>query len=701
MLRKSVLLLLVFILSACNFPTQQLPRLEETLQAGYVQTAAALTAVAPFETPAPPELPVPLVQAPGSPLVQAPGVQLSQAQPVHYSVPVFQTGLPVVTVNVNTNCRTGPARAYSLIGWLLVGEQAVVVGQNQRLNYWIIQNPRGPGTCWLWGRYAAVFGDISQVPHVEFPAPGSGVPITGPAYLNALVPTNCYTGPGTQFPVLGILQSGQLSPFLGRDASGVWWLIQHPGSIGQCWVWGGVQITGNVAVIPVVPGTGPTPVPPLPPQPPSAAHYLAVSVNTNCRTGPSTQFPIVNTLRVGQFAPVLARNWDASWWLIQNPNQAGLSCWVWGRYATLWGDFGTIPVVPPTGVTPIPTPIPPTPIPPTPIPPLTPVGQPFLMTSVNTNCRTGPSARQPIVGTLLVGQQALIYGRNIAGDWWYVQLPTFPEVQCWVWGQNAIVYGDWSEVPVLPVIGLGITPGVPEVDPAVPQVVPVVPQVDPAMPVAPVQPAPPAPQAAPISPWARILEWFRGPDTPQPWAPTLAPPQILIQPVVPTPQSPLIQPIQPTPPLVQPIQPTPVPPLVQPVVPQILPTAEPVLPTPIPPVPAAPAAPVGAEECIMLDQSVVFGQVFLPNTPFEARWRVLNTGAATWNPGEVNVRYLSGDVVHTTAEVPLAQAVPPGGIIDISVPAVAPAAAQNYSALWGVTRGAEVLCNLFIVIEVP
>jgi uncharacterized protein YgiM (DUF1202 family) len=143
MLKKFVLLLLVFILSACNFPTRQTPRFEETLQAGLVQTAAALTAIAPFEKPVP-QFVAPVVQVP---VEQAPVAAPPAVQPAHSFVPVSQTGLPVVTVSVNTNCRSGPARAYSMLGWLLVGEQAVVVGHNQHLNYLVIQNPRGEGNC--------------------------------------------------------------------------------------------------------------------------------------------------------------------------------------------------------------------------------------------------------------------------------------------------------------------------------------------------------------------------------------------------------------------------------------------------------------------------------------------------------------------------------------------------------------------------
>jgi len=65
---------------------------------------------------------------------------------------------PMVSVSVDTNCRTGPGKQYDLIGALLVGEKADVVGESTEGGYWIIKNPDRAGECWLWGYYASVTG---------------------------------------------------------------------------------------------------------------------------------------------------------------------------------------------------------------------------------------------------------------------------------------------------------------------------------------------------------------------------------------------------------------------------------------------------------------------------------------------------------------------------------------------------------------
>jgi hypothetical protein len=77
--------------------------------------------------------------------------------------------IPMVSVSENTNCRTGPGQDYDIIGALLIGQKAEVVGKYTPANYWIIKNPTGNDTCWLWGQYATVEGDTSGLPEMTPP----------------------------------------------------------------------------------------------------------------------------------------------------------------------------------------------------------------------------------------------------------------------------------------------------------------------------------------------------------------------------------------------------------------------------------------------------------------------------------------------------------------------------------------------------
>jgi len=69
--------------------------------------------------------------------------------------------VPRVTVSQATNCRTGPGEPYDIVGVLPVGTPADIVGKNAYGDTWIIKLPSNPSvTCWLWGHWGTVEGDI-------------------------------------------------------------------------------------------------------------------------------------------------------------------------------------------------------------------------------------------------------------------------------------------------------------------------------------------------------------------------------------------------------------------------------------------------------------------------------------------------------------------------------------------------------------
>jgi hypothetical protein len=83
--------------------------------------------------------------------------------------------VPMISVSVNTNCRTGPNTGYERLGTLAVGEQAEVVGRTPLSDSLIIKLPSTPPiTCWLWTKYATLTGDISGLP--VFPIPPTPTP---------------------------------------------------------------------------------------------------------------------------------------------------------------------------------------------------------------------------------------------------------------------------------------------------------------------------------------------------------------------------------------------------------------------------------------------------------------------------------------------------------------------------------------------
>ena len=73
---------------------------------------------------------------------------------------------------------------------------------------------------------------------------------------------------------------------------------------------------------------------------------------------------------------------------------------------------------------------------------------PQISVSVDTNCRVGPGKAYDRVGYLLVGQVSEIYGRNYAGDYWYIRNPNQTTAYCWLWGEYATVSGNIAALPI-------------------------------------------------------------------------------------------------------------------------------------------------------------------------------------------------------------------------------------------------------------
>jgi hypothetical protein len=78
--------------------------------------------------------------------------------------------LPVVHFRVNTNCRSGPGIKYPYLGAALATETYEIVGRSDKKSeYIIIYEPVYGIECWVWLKYATVFGDISDLPIFEVP----------------------------------------------------------------------------------------------------------------------------------------------------------------------------------------------------------------------------------------------------------------------------------------------------------------------------------------------------------------------------------------------------------------------------------------------------------------------------------------------------------------------------------------------------
>jgi hypothetical protein len=77
---------------------------------------------------------------------------------------------PMLSVTVQTNCRSGPGTILDVLGILDVGQAAQVAGRNVETDNWIIKLPSNPAvTCWVWGKYAKVVGNTTRLPNIVPP----------------------------------------------------------------------------------------------------------------------------------------------------------------------------------------------------------------------------------------------------------------------------------------------------------------------------------------------------------------------------------------------------------------------------------------------------------------------------------------------------------------------------------------------------
>jgi len=80
--------------------------------------------------------------------------------------------------------------------------------------------------------------------------------------------------------------------------------------------------------------------------PGSGPAKFTVPDNTNCRTGPGTNYPLVITIPAGTTVQIVARYASGNYWVVASPDGSG-TCWVLGDLGTPTGSYNTLPDVTP------------------------------------------------------------------------------------------------------------------------------------------------------------------------------------------------------------------------------------------------------------------------------------------------------------------------------------------------------------------
>jgi len=124
-------------------------------------------------TESPSSAPTPLLDTPTS------SISATTPTPIETLMDIeLPTITPTSTPNVflaspkdqPVNCRFGPATSYAVIGALIVGTQAEIIGRNSDSTWWYVRNPSNPSTsCWLSAEFVETVGNVQSLPVVNSP----------------------------------------------------------------------------------------------------------------------------------------------------------------------------------------------------------------------------------------------------------------------------------------------------------------------------------------------------------------------------------------------------------------------------------------------------------------------------------------------------------------------------------------------------
>jgi uncharacterized protein YraI len=116
-----------------------------------------------------------------TPVLDTPTSSISAPTPV-LTETLLSVELPTVTLTSTpsvflasakdqpVNCRFGPGISYAIVGALIVGRQAEIIGRNEDSSWWYVRNPSDPSTsCWLSAEFIETVGDVQSLPVVNSP----------------------------------------------------------------------------------------------------------------------------------------------------------------------------------------------------------------------------------------------------------------------------------------------------------------------------------------------------------------------------------------------------------------------------------------------------------------------------------------------------------------------------------------------------
>ncbi len=361
-------------------------------------------------------------------LAERPPLSMATPTAAPSTPPPTETPAPAVTpvvarVNADANLRAGPGTEYERIGGVRFNEEVRVVGKTPDGQWYLLDTG-----AWL---FFALIDELLDVPVVNpeaQPTPAEAPSAATPAPVTNNV-ANLRSGPGTEFEVVETVPAGTSVTVVGRNPAGDWLQLEDGN-----WIF--AALVDNVPEdLPVVePGApeetaSPTPVATAEAIPtpeaetaPTPADTPATRVESNLRSGPGLDFPVVRVVPADTPLTLVGRNEEGDWLQLEDGT--------WIAFILVDNVPEDLPVVEPEEATPAPES---TATPETSDPEATPTeeappdaegaakvsgetpAQPVV--NRNANLRSGPGTEFEVVETVPAGTPVTVVGRNPAGDW--------------------------------------------------------------------------------------------------------------------------------------------------------------------------------------------------------------------------------------------------------------------------------------------
>lgn len=138
----------------------------------FIMTSCNLNAAQPTEPPL--ATPVPVISPTSFPTPTIVPFETLLAQDTPTAIPTATSRVILASPREQpVNCRFGPDISYAVVGALIVGRQAEVIGKRIDETWWYVRNPSDPSNnCLLSADFVSIVGNVEALPVVSPPEIG-------------------------------------------------------------------------------------------------------------------------------------------------------------------------------------------------------------------------------------------------------------------------------------------------------------------------------------------------------------------------------------------------------------------------------------------------------------------------------------------------------------------------------------------------